>query len=221
MAASYVQTECMRPHTIVIGGAAAVALLIGVTVVSAQSGDLILLDEIEVDPVVEVADVGSDAGSDAATDDAATVDSGPRIVIEGISDYEPPEIIPRPKPKNPRALYEQLVTRHATDCIVRHGVDELNVEVGLLYLVRAGRPQATLSAVTNDEGLYVPRFLVDVMRSVGETRPIDVDDRRRFFKECLQVVPLGSFPVVSERVGFRIKHTAMGLRALDVKWQRL
>lgn len=199
-------------HIVAVTGIAiTVVALVSIANAAAQSGDIIFIDAIDAGPRVDAG-----ASTDQGRDDAAE----PTIQIVGISEALPEVEVPS-EPRNPRAELADAVVAHVKRCIATRTVDATSIDVGFLYLVRNGRPNATLTTVTNDEGLHVAREEVEILRSVGETRPIDIEDRRRIFLDCIRVVPLPKRPVVTEHLSFRIKKGALTLRAIDIEWKPL
>lgn len=198
----------------------AIALLLAcLGVASAQSTDIVIITDIpdRTPDADDDASVSPDAGSVV---DAGASDVGHRIQIDRLG-YELPEPAIVAAPQNDRAAIAEQVIAHVKYCIGQRSVSPSDADVGFLYLVRANLPNATLTTVKNDEGIHLSKFHVDVLRSVGETRAIDVRDQQKIFRECIAVVPLAQRPVVTERLSFRVKAGALKLLVRDVEWRPL
>lgn len=206
----------------VAGGATCLVVVLCVTVASAQSRDTVYLD-------VDEADAASDAGgvergaasSDAGSADAADQAGSTGIEVVRVMTHRPAVETPPEPPQNDRRSIVAQLTDHVTRCIATRTPDPGAANARFLYLLRDGRPHATLTTVWNAEPMYLDAFHARLIHAIGETRPVDLRTEEALFRECVEVVTLAERPVRTERVSFRIKAGADRFRVLDVDWAEL
>lgn len=205
---------------VVVASLSAVLVVIALVcaqIATAQSQDFIFLD-VEDQTDAEHTEDANRPDVGAPPPDASVDDGAFRIQIDRLGGEPARAPVIEPTPHNDRRSIEAAVIERAKHCVATRTADPGDADVGFIYLVRAGRPHATLTAVTGDTGMHVSRLDVDILRILGDSRTISVRGRSKLFRECLEVVPLDPRPVVSERVGFRLKAGARSLIARDVEW---